>query len=130
MTNIPKTNSILSVRINRYERALLDAAAEQSRTSLGDFVRRKALDAAETDVLNRTAVIIAAKDWEKFESWINRPAKNIQALKKLKRITLPGSLAFVAIKYRHVRSPKAEREGLFRVWPRFAQCLSFAGTPG
>ncbi|MGC1579311.1 MAG: DUF1778 domain-containing protein [Beijerinckiaceae bacterium] len=77
----------MSVRINRYERALLDAAAEQSRTSLSDFVRRKALDAAETDVLNRTAVIIAAKDWEKFESWINRPAKNIQALKKLKRIT-------------------------------------------
>jgi uncharacterized protein (DUF1778 family) len=87
MASMPKTNSILSVRINARERALLDAAAEQSRTSLSDFVRRKVLDAAETEVLNRTAVVIAAKDWEKFESWINRPAKNIQALKKLKRIT-------------------------------------------
>jgi uncharacterized protein (DUF1778 family) len=84
---MPKANSILSVRINRHERELLHAAAEQSRTSLSDFVRRKALDAAEAEVLNRTAVVIAAKDWEKFESWINRPAKNVQALKKLKRVT-------------------------------------------
>ncbi len=87
MTNVPNTNSVLSVRISPHERALLELAAEQSRTNLSDFVRRKALEAAETEVLNRTAVVIAAKDWENFESWIDRPAKNIQALKKLKRVT-------------------------------------------
>jgi uncharacterized protein (DUF1778 family) len=73
--------------VNPEERAILEAAAEQSRTSLSDFVRRKALEAAEADVLNRTVVTIPAKDWDAFESWLNRPAKSIPALKKLARIT-------------------------------------------
>jgi len=81
------STSILSVRVNPDERAILEAAAEQSRTSLSDFVRRKALDAAEADVLNRTIVTIQAKDWEAFEAWINRPAEAIPALAKLARVT-------------------------------------------
>jgi uncharacterized protein (DUF1778 family) len=80
------TTSVLSVRVNPHERALLEAAAEQSRTSISDFVRRKALEAAEADVLNRTIVTIPAKDWDAFEAWINRPAKTIPALKKLARV--------------------------------------------
>jgi uncharacterized protein (DUF1778 family) len=82
----PTTTSVLSVRVNPDERAILEAAAEQSRTSISDFVRRKALEAAEADVLNRTIVTIAAKDWDAFEAWINRPAKTIPALKKLARM--------------------------------------------
>ena len=84
---LSSTTSVLSVRVNPEERAILEAAAEQSRTSLSDFVRRKALEAAEADVLNRTVVTIPAKDWDAFESWLNRPAKSIPALKKLARIT-------------------------------------------
>jgi uncharacterized protein (DUF1778 family) len=85
--NLSSTTSVLSVRVNPDERAILEAAAEQSRTSLSDFVRRKALEAAEADVLNRTIVTIPAKDWDAFEAWINRPAKTIPALKKLARVT-------------------------------------------
>jgi uncharacterized protein (DUF1778 family) len=79
--------SILSVRVNPDERAILEAAAEQSRTSLSDFVRRKAVEAAEADVLKRTIVTIPAKDWEAFEAWVNSPAETIPALKKLARVT-------------------------------------------
>jgi uncharacterized protein (DUF1778 family) len=81
------TTSVLSVRVNPDERALLEAAAEQSRTSLSDFVRRKSLEAAEADTLNRTIVTIPARDWDAFEAWVNRPAESIPALKKLARTT-------------------------------------------
>ncbi len=77
------TTSVLSVRVSPDERAILEAAAEQSRTTLSDFVRRKALEAAEVDVLGRTIVTIPAKDWEQFEAWIGAPAKAIPALEEL-----------------------------------------------
>jgi uncharacterized protein (DUF1778 family) len=67
------TTSVLSVRVNKKERALLEAASELSRTSLSDFVRRKALDAAEADILERRIVTIPARNWEAFEAWANRP---------------------------------------------------------
>jgi uncharacterized protein (DUF1778 family) len=79
------STSVLSVRVSSEERALLEAASEQARTSLSDFVRRKALEAAEVDVLERTVVTIPAKNWEAFEAWVTRPAKAIPALKKLAR---------------------------------------------
>lgn len=87
MARPTSTASILSVRVNPDERAILEAAAEQSRTSLSDFVRRKAVEAAETEVLNRTIVTIPAGNWEAFEAWINRSAETIPALRKLARVT-------------------------------------------
>ena len=77
------TSSVLSVRVSSEERALLEAASEEAHTNLSDFVRRKALDAAEVDFLDRRIVTISAKDWEDFEAWVNRPAEEIPALKKL-----------------------------------------------
>lgn len=41
----------------------------------------------ESDVLDRRVVMIPAKDWAAFVSWLARPAKKIPALVKLKRIT-------------------------------------------
>ncbi len=64
---------------------MLEAAAEQSRTTLSDFVRGKSIEAAETEMLGRSLVTIPAKDWEAFESWINRPAEENPALAKLAR---------------------------------------------
>jgi uncharacterized protein (DUF1778 family) len=75
--------AVLSVRVNASERALLEAAAEQASTSLSDFVRRRALEAAETDLLNRRIVTIAAKDWARFEAWASAPAREAPALRKL-----------------------------------------------
>ncbi len=74
---------VLSVRVNAQERSLLEAAAGQSRTSLSDFVRRKALEAAEMDVMDRRVVTIPAGDWERFEAWANAPARDLPALRRL-----------------------------------------------
>jgi uncharacterized protein (DUF1778 family) len=75
--------SVLSVRVSEKERALLKAASNQARTSLSDFIRRKALEAAEMDMLERPVVTIPAKNWEAFEAWANRPAKKIAAVEEL-----------------------------------------------
>jgi uncharacterized protein (DUF1778 family) len=81
------TTSVLSVRVSSAERAVLEAAAEQSHTTLSEFVRRRALESAEIEVLNRTVVTIPAKDWDAFEAWIRRPSRTIPALAKLARRT-------------------------------------------
>ena len=75
--------AVLSVRVSRKERLLLETAAEQARTSLSDFVRRKAIEAAETDLMDRRIVTIAARDWDKFEAWVGAPAKDVAALRRL-----------------------------------------------
>jgi len=80
-------STILSVRVSRDERALLEAAAEQSRTNLSDFVRRKAIEAAEAEILERTAVAIPAADWEAFEAWALRPPKIGAGLRDLIDLT-------------------------------------------
>lgn len=74
---------IVSVRVSPSERDLLQVAAEQARTNLSDFVRRKALDAAEMDVLDYRIVTIPVADWEKFEAWVSAPAKDVPALREL-----------------------------------------------
>ncbi len=79
------SSSVLSVRLNDQERALLEAASSQARTNVSDFVRRKALEAAEMDVLERRIVTIPAKDWERFESWAARPPRAVPGLKDLAR---------------------------------------------
>ena len=76
------SSAVLSVRVSGAERLLLEAAAGQARTSLSDFVRRKAIEAAESDVLDRAVVTIAAADWERFEAWATAPAKDLPALNK------------------------------------------------
>ena len=73
----------VSVRFNPMERALLDVAVEQARTNLSDFIRRKAVEAAEQDVIDRRLVTIAAADWAKFEAWVNAPAREVSALRRL-----------------------------------------------
>src|SRR5262245_13929911 len=83
----PSPSSVLSVRVSAEERALLEAASSGSRTSLSDFIRRKALEAAEMEVLERNIVTIPVKDWEAFEAWVRRPAKSVSALRKLARRT-------------------------------------------
>jgi len=75
--------AVLSVRVSSDERALLEAAAKNARANLSDFVRRKAIEAAEADLLERRIVVIAADDWDKFEAWVDSPAKDVPELRKL-----------------------------------------------
>jgi uncharacterized protein (DUF1778 family) len=89
MTKARATASVLSVRVSSGERELLDAAASQSRTSISDFVRRAAIEAAEMEILNRSTITIPAESWEAFEAWAARPAESIPELVDLFRRTPP-----------------------------------------
>lgn len=75
--------SVLSVRLSAEERAVLESAARQARTSLSDFVRRKAVEQAEIEVMNRTVIRIPAEHWEEFESWLKRPGRPLAGLRDL-----------------------------------------------
>jgi uncharacterized protein (DUF1778 family) len=79
------TSSVLSVRLSDEERALLEAASSQARTNVSDFVRRKAIEAAEIDIMERRIVTIPAKDWARFEAWAARPARALPGLEELAR---------------------------------------------
>jgi uncharacterized protein (DUF1778 family) len=87
MRSQPLNTSVLSVRVTPDERALLENAAAQARTTLSEFIRRRSVDAAEAEILNRAVVAIPAKDWEAFEAWIGRPAQAVPALAELARRT-------------------------------------------
>lgn len=73
----------VSIRVNSNERHLLEAAAERNRTNISDFMRRKALEAAEAEMLERTNVVIPAEAWERFEAWMHSPPEELPALRKL-----------------------------------------------
>ena len=77
------TPAILSVRVSPAERSLLESAASQARTSLSDFIRRKAIEAAEMEMLDRLLVTIPASDWARFEAWVDTPPKDVPALRTL-----------------------------------------------
>lgn len=81
------STSVLSVRVTPGERTLLEEAAAQLHTSLSEFIRRRSIEAAEVEVMNRSVITIPAKDWEAFEAWIERPAEAAPALAKLARRT-------------------------------------------
>jgi uncharacterized protein (DUF1778 family) len=83
MSNSTQTTSVLSVRVSRAERAVLEAASEGARTNLSDFVRRASLEAAEQSMLSRNIVSIPAQRWEEFEAWVARPAVKNPKLQKL-----------------------------------------------
>ena len=80
-------SSVLSVRLSDEERTLLDAASALSKTKISDFVRRKAIEAAEMSVLEESTVVIPAKDWDRFEAWVREPARENQGLKMLAGLT-------------------------------------------
>jgi uncharacterized protein (DUF1778 family) len=64
---------------------MLKDAADKAHTSISDFVRRKAIAAAEAEILSRTNVIIPAEHWEAFEAWVNLPPKSVPAFRELAR---------------------------------------------
>lgn len=75
--------TVLSVRVNETERNLLEAAAKHAHTSLSDFIRKKALESAEMEILERTVVEIPVEKWEEFEAWMDEPPKVIPAVNEL-----------------------------------------------
>jgi uncharacterized protein (DUF1778 family) len=83
ITDTPASTSVLSVRLSDTERQLLQDASDEMRTSISDFVRRKAIEAAELQLMERRIVTIPAKDWDKIEAWAVAPARKAKALPRL-----------------------------------------------
>ena len=77
------STSVLSVRVSSEERAVLEAASDEARTNLSDFIRRASIEAAEASLLSRNIVAIPAQSWEAFEAWVSRPAVKSEKLQKL-----------------------------------------------
>ena len=73
----------ISVRVSAHERELLEEAAEYSCTNLSDFIRSKALEAAECEIFQRAVVTIPAAEWERFEAWADEPPRSVDALREL-----------------------------------------------
>ena len=81
----------ISVRVTASERDLLRLAAEQAKTNLSDFIRRKAIEAAELAILERRLIrTIPAADWEKFEEWVNSPPRTFRSCVDSPRPSLYG----------------------------------------
>lgn len=75
----------VSVRVSDRERELLEAAATASRTNLSDFIRRRAVEAAEIELTFQSVVTIPDGSWRKFEAWAKKPARSVPALAELAR---------------------------------------------
>jgi len=74
---------LLNIHVTSDERDMLEAAASQARTNPSDFIRRKAVEAAELEVLSGRIVTILAADWQKFEQWAKSPPKRRHRLQRL-----------------------------------------------
>jgi uncharacterized protein (DUF1778 family) len=77
--------SVVSVRMSRSERQLLEEAAGKTRASLSEFMRRSALEAAELALMERTDIVIPPEHWAAFEAFAKAPAREIPALAELAR---------------------------------------------
>ena len=74
---------LFNLSFSAEERALLEAAARRSCRDVVDFVRRAALQAAETEVGGEPQKAIAAEEKDRFEAWVTAPATSSPALARL-----------------------------------------------
>lgn len=78
----------ISVRFGDRDLRIIEAGAENARTNLSDYIRRKCIEGAEIDLLQRSIVTIPAANWDKFEAWANKPAKRVKGLRELAKTRL------------------------------------------
>ena len=79
------TSPVLSVRVSPEEKQMLQVAAEQSRSSVSDFIRRKSLEAAENALMERRIITLSEDDWVSFEDRMAEAPKVIPLVKELFR---------------------------------------------
>ena len=85
---MPST-AILSVRVSPDEKNMLQAAADEARSTVSEFMRRKALEGAEMELIERRIVTIDADQWDAFEASLSAPPRDIPALRELANRTFP-----------------------------------------
>lgn len=88
MANVSR--SVLSVAVAPGERALLETAAEHVCVNLDDFIRGKAIDAAEMALLDRRIVAIPTKNWDRIEAWVDVSPRDAPGLLQSSAIRSTG----------------------------------------
>ena len=83
------SSSVISVRVSDEERHLLEAAASGNRSPLSEFVRRRAVEAAQADLMDRHVIEIPPENWAAFEAQMNEPPRRVEAIAELMRRTRP-----------------------------------------
>lgn len=74
--------AVLSVRVTPDEKAMLESAAKGSRSTISEFVRRKAIEAAELELMDRRVITLSAEQWDAFQARLTEPARVIPELKE------------------------------------------------
>ena len=72
----------LNLRVTAPEKALIEQAARLSRTSASEFVLQCAVRQAEALIADRTRFILSAEEWAAFTAALDRPARDIPALRR------------------------------------------------
>ena len=77
--------AILSVRVSPQEKAMLQEVAGQARSTVSDFMRRKALEAAQLELIERRVIALSPSDWETFEARMTAAPQVIPQVQELFR---------------------------------------------
>ncbi len=81
---MPTATAHLHLRIAPKKKRLLQYAANVAHaTTLTEYVVSSALRQAEQDLLERRTFTMKGKDWEAFNTLLDRPARVVPALKRL-----------------------------------------------
>ena len=70
-----------SIRATTDEKALVERAARLSRMTMSQFVMQSAVRSAESVIADQTRFVLAPDDWEAFSEALDRPSREIAALK-------------------------------------------------
>jgi len=81
------TSTILSVRVSPDEKTMIQHAAAEARSTVAEFMRRKAVEGAELELMERRVVQIDPDQWATFETMLDAPATDNTALQELSQRT-------------------------------------------
>lgn len=88
MESIMKTESArkevrINLRANQEQKELLKKAAELKNTTVSNFILENATKAAQEAILAQTHFFLSEEKWIQFCEILDRPPKEIPALRKL-----------------------------------------------
>ena len=71
-----------NIRATREEKALVEQAARATRVTSSQFVLQAAVQSAEEVLADQTRFVLPADKWDQFVALLDRPAREIPALKE------------------------------------------------
>jgi uncharacterized protein (DUF1778 family) len=75
-------SSRLNIRATDEEKRLLERAADMTHVTASQFVMQSALRTADEVLGDRTRFSLPAREWDEFARLLDRPARELPALKR------------------------------------------------